>query len=107
MSTSSREWFRNNCRLLEVHNLLKIYEAMSTTPKKPENLEIQRPNLPRERWLELVYEGLCHYCGKPANETEEKNLRSYAVSLAENYYDDPTARLSPADAVMDELSSST
>lgn len=63
--------------------------------------ELDRTDLPRDRWVQLVYEGLCHYCGKPVNEQEEKNLREWAAAMAESYYDEDHE--SPGDAVWNEI----
>jgi hypothetical protein len=94
-------------RIRSVHNLLKIYESMSTTPKKPENLDIQRTDLPRDVWINHVYDGLCHYCGQPKNPTEGLNLRMQAQAMAEYHYDEAIKEdgksRSPADAVWDEV----
>jgi hypothetical protein len=97
-------------RLSEVHNLLKIYESMSTAPTKPDGLDIQRTDLPRDQWINHVYDGLCHYCGKPTNATEGLNLRMHAQGMADYYYDQPIKdglkSFSPADAVWDEVQAS-
>ncbi len=80
--------------------------------KKADNLRefvkgktvLDRTDLSREEWLGHVYDGLCHYAGKPANDAEEKNLRELAATMAETYYDED--HVSPADAVWDEVCAS-
>ncbi len=55
----------------------------------------------KEQWINEVYKLLCKSQGEPANDTEKANLRSWAESLAENYFVDG---YTPEDAHEEEMS---
>jgi hypothetical protein len=63
-----------------------------------------KTELTKEQWIEEVYQCLCKSQGAPENLNEEKNLREWASSLADDECNFYAEGYTPRDAHDEEMS---
>lgn len=98
-STSRTTKTRSEAWVMGGHSVMVMVEGVSGGVRV-DHINKADHELSKEQWIEEVYKLLCVSQGAPVNETEQKNLRDWAVAIADadgksSYYSEG---MSPKDA---------